>query len=308
MQTRVFLTGVSGYIGSVLANRLASEPYIEGITGTSRTTPKVTLHPKVKCIQMDIRSPNLASAMAGHDVVVHTACVVFWRASMPAAVRDDINLNGTRNVARAAAANQVRRFVHASSIAAYDPDLIRGKIGITEDFPLCKSDSRYFYNNNKAAAERILVEVLGAAGIPLTLFRLTNITGPCDVKVVESWRANAFMPLGRNPRMQFVHEDDAADAFLRAVRADLPGAYNVVPDDFLRMSDLYKILGVRFVPRVPLWLARLVAVARWRYLGGFSHPSWVGVHTGDAAASNARLRATGWAPRHGSADALRTAL
>jgi len=127
MGMRVFLTGSSGYLGSVLAEFLAREQEIDSITGIDLVPPTTPLPAKVEFVQMDIRSPDLAAAMAGHEVVVHMAFVVLWLAKMPVAERDDINLNGVRNVARAAAACQVRRFVDASSVAAYDTHLMPGK-------------------------------------------------------------------------------------------------------------------------------------------------------------------------------------
>jgi len=308
MGLRIFLTGVSGYLGSVLAERFAREPETEGITGIDLATPTTPLPPKVEFVKMDIRSPGLTAAMAGHEVVVHTAFIVKWMAKMPATVRDDLNLNGARNVARAAAANKVRRFIHASSMAAYDPYLVRGETGVTEDFPIVESDSFFYYSDGKAAAERALKEVLEPSNVLLTLFRPIYIVGPYNRGTVEGFRQNTVKFPRRDPRMQFVHEEDVASAFLQAVRTDMPGAYNVVPDDFIRMSEVWKIIGARFVPTVPLWMARLVTTVRWRYFDSPTHPSWVEAALADFIGSNAKLRATGWKPRYGSAEALNTAL
>ncbi len=177
---RVFVTGVSGYLGGVLARRLAQAPDIKGITGIDTAMPPSALPGRIRFVRMDIRSPDLAAALAGHTVLVHTAFVVLWSSRMPRAVRDDINLNG--------------------------------------------------------------------------------VTG-CD------------------PRLQFVHEDDVAAAFLQAVRLPMPGAYNVVADDWLR----------------------------WRWLGSPFHPSWLDAILLDFTASNGKLRSTGWRPRYRSKAALRAA-
>jgi nucleoside-diphosphate-sugar epimerase len=205
---RIFLTGASGYLGHTLVERFAREPEIEGITGIDLLQPTAPLPPKVKFVEMDIRSPDLITAMAGHHEAVHTAFIVKWMAQMPAKVRDDINLNGARNVAQAAVVNKVRRFILASSMAAYEPRLVRGEVGVTEDFPIGTGDS----------------------------------------------------------------------------------------------------FGVKFVPVVPLWLARVVAAVRWRYFGSATHPSWVEALLADFTGSNTKLRAAGWKPKYGSAEALRTAL
>jgi len=294
----IFLTGASGYLGSVLAEGMAQAPEIESITGIDVVSPITPLPPKVKFVQMDIRSPDIAALMAGHEVVVHTAFVVLWLAKMPKAELDDININGVRNVARAAVANQVRRFIHASSIAAYDLDLANGKSDLTEDLPIGKGDSFFYYANGKAAAERTLTEVLGTSGICRTFFRPPYIIGPRNRETVK----------GLDPRIQFVHEGDVASAFLQATRSDMPGAYNIAPDDFIHMSEVNKIIGVESVRTVPLWLARLITDIRWRYFGLSTHPSWVDVQLADFTVSNAKLKGTGWKPSYNCAEALRSAL
>lgn len=238
MSLRVFLTGASGYVGSVLAERLARLPEVEAITGIGLAAPRDPIPPKMSFKLMDIRSPGLAAAMAGHDAVIHTACVVLWRAKMPVKERDDINFNGVGNVARSALASGVRRFIHASSMAAYDPRLAGGQTGVEEDFPLGRGDSPFYYWNSKAAAEKTLTEILGGTGVALTLFRPIYIMGPRNKSVARSYRSTAVNLLGYNPRRQFVHEADVAEAFVRALLTDMPGAFNIVPDDAIRLSDV----------------------------------------------------------------------
>src|SRR5438552_1513388 len=178
MPMKIFLTGASGYVGSLLAERLAALPEVESITGIALKPPTTPLPAKVKFREMDIRSPDLTQVMAGHDVVVHTACIVLWPAKMSASERDDININGVRKMAEAALANKVRRFVHACSMAVYDPMLARGKTAVAEDFPLGKGDSPYYYWNAKAEGERILTEVLGRSSTVVTFLRPIYIIGP----------------------------------------------------------------------------------------------------------------------------------
>jgi len=244
---RVFLTGISGYLGGFLAKHLSQVPEIEEITGIDVNKPRAPLPKKTRFIQLDIRSLEIASAMAGHDVVVHTAFVVVWPAKMPAKERDDININGARNMARAAVANRVRRFIYSSSDAAYDQHLLRGQSNVTEDFPLGMGDFSSYYCNAKAGIERMFNETIPPAGIILTMFRPGYIMGPQNTTTIESLRSNAVKLLGHDPRSQYVHEEDVAAAFRRAVLADTPGAYNLDPDDYLRLSEVQKILRVKSI-------------------------------------------------------------
>lgn len=303
---RIFLTGASGYLGSLLAERLAEQPEVESITGIGMMNSKSKWPSKVEFIAMDIRSPEVHAAMAGHDAVVHTACIVLWPARMPESERDDINYNGLRNVASAAAANRVGRFIHASSMAAYDPDLARGRTGVTEEFPLGKGHSPFYYWNAKADAEKILAEILERTTL-LTLFRPIYIIGPRNRATVKSYRRNAVNFFGCNPKRQFIHEEDVAAAFIQAVRTDLPGAYNLVPDDFMYLNQVWEAVGKRFVPRVPAGLASWITGVRWRYFGSPIHPSWVEDMLVDFAGSNEKLKQTGWRPHYSSAEALRSA-
>ena len=176
---QIFLTGVNGYLGAVLAEFLANVPEVQSITGIDIVKPKEPLPSKVKYVQLDIRSPELSNAMAGHEVVVHTAFIVQWLARMSETERADINLNGTRNVAQAAIANQTQRFIHVSSVAAYDIELSRGQEWVAEDIPVGKGDSSFYYANEKAASETLrLTEMLASSGITLTLLRPHFIMGP----------------------------------------------------------------------------------------------------------------------------------
>jgi nucleoside-diphosphate-sugar epimerase len=178
---------------------------------------------------------------------------------------------------------------------------------VAEAFPTGKGDSPFYYWNAKAEAERILASILDASTL-LTCFRPIYIIGPRNPGVVDSYRKNAVRFPGQNPRRQFVHEDDVAAAFIQALFTPMPGAFNVVPDDFIRMNEVWKIIGVKFVPVIPRPMVRLITSIRWRYFDSLIHPSWVEDMLIDFTGSNARLKSTGWKPRYGSAEALRSAI
>ncbi len=246
MGLKVFVTGAGGYLGNVLVAHLATMPEVERITGLiNNTLPPTSLSTKVSFVRMDMRSPELARVMAGHEVVVHTAFLVQWTSRMSAAVRDDINLGGTRNLAQAAIESRAQKFIYASSISAYDPILVQGADDVKEEFPTGEGDSSMYYWNNKAVAEKILTEMLEPSGIVLTLLRLSYIIGPRNRVTVAGFRENAANFPGRDPRAQFVHEEDVAEAFGQAVHTEMSGAFNAVPNDNIRLSEVYKIIGAK---------------------------------------------------------------
>jgi nucleoside-diphosphate-sugar epimerase len=311
---RVFLTGVSGHLGLLLAGHLSRLPGIDGITGVDVAEPRAPLPGKVAFTRLDIRSRGVADAMRGHDVVVHTAFIVRWMARMPEGERRDVNLNGLKNLLDAAVANKVRRFVHASSVAAYDEDGIRGRDLVAEDMPIGTGRSRFYYSNDKALAERLLNDRLAGSGMTATILRPTYVIGPSNPGTVDYLRRTrdsrfgAVHYRGHNPRLQLVHEDDAAAAFALAVGRDLPGAYNVAPDGSLRWSQALEVLGRMSAPTVPLSAVRLWANLAWRFFKSPMHPVWVDVGLADATFDNAKLKAAGWMPRYDTAAAIRATL
>src|SRR3954449_5884215 len=132
----VAVTGPTGTFGFGLMPLLQADDRITRIVGIARRPFEPTAHSWTKMVYRrgDVRDPAaLAEAFAGADVVVHLAFLITGTAS-----RDTIraiNVEGTLNTFRAAAAAGARRFVYASSVAAYgfhddNPD------GMTEDWPV----------------------------------------------------------------------------------------------------------------------------------------------------------------------------
>ena len=89
----------------------------------------------------------------------------------------------------------------------------------------------------------------------------------------------------------FIHVDDAASATVAALERARPGVYNVVDDDPATAAEwmlVYaEVLGAKRPPRVPAFVARLIAgdaIVKWSL--------------GLRGASNERIkRELGWHPR-----------
>ena len=132
----VAVTGPTGTFGFGLVPHLEADPRIEHVVGIARRPFDPVEHgwSKMAYRRGDVRDPaGLEQAFAGADVVVHLAFLITGTASR-ATIRA-VNVEGTLNAVRAAAAAGARRFVYASSVAAYgfhgdNPE------GMTEDWPV----------------------------------------------------------------------------------------------------------------------------------------------------------------------------
>jgi nucleoside-diphosphate-sugar epimerase len=325
-ELRVAVTGPTGTFGSGLIPLLQADDRVERIVGIARRPfdPASRGWTKLEYRRGDVRDPAaLRDAFRDADVVVHLAFLITGGARRE--TTRAINVEGTLNAFRAAAAAGVRRFVYASSVAAYGfhPD---NPEGLTEDWPT-RPARRLFYAREKAELEGLLAdEARGHPELGLYLLRPSIVLGPHFVGgkgalpaplaplASLGWRT-AMAVRGWLPvpvpamRMQFVHEDDVGRALLLcAVGAGPPGAYNIAGDGVLTAVDVARELGAvpvalperpaRLAARVMASVPFLPQAAGWVEAG--SHP---------AIMSTERARTElGWSPRYTGLQALRDTL
>ena len=319
----VAVTGPTGTFGHGLLPLLQSDDRIARIAGIARRPfdPAAEGWTKMEYRQGDVRDPaTLEQAFAGADVVVHLAFMITGNASRET-IRA-INVDGTLNAFRAAAAAGARRFVYASSVAAYGFHR-DNPIGMDEDWPV-RPATHLFYAQEKAEIEHLLGEEAERhPELDLYLLRPPIVLGPHTMGAKDVL-PGPLAPIGRRlggllgrmplplpvlaPRLpvQFIHEDDVGQAFLLCiVGAGRPGAYNIAGDGVLSGPEIARELGFGAVPfpagPVRSW-ARAVAglpfappAAEW--VEAASHPAIM-----DASRAKRELR---WKPRYTGLEALR---
>jgi nucleoside-diphosphate-sugar epimerase len=165
MAARVFISGASGFIGSVLADRYRSQ-------GTEVRGVDLRADPERGVVEGDVAEEGDWQRHAeGCDLVIHTAAVVgfaqdpekTWRA----------NVLGTRRMLDAAARGGAGRFVHFSSITAFGfeyPD------GADERWPVRPTGDPY--PDTKIASEEVVLAAHAAGELPCTIVRPGDVYGP----------------------------------------------------------------------------------------------------------------------------------
>jgi len=328
-QLAVAVTGPTGTFGFGVVPLLESEPRIGKIVGIARRRFDPAQHgwTKMEYRQGDVRDREaLGEAFAGADVVVHLAFMITGTAS--AETIRAINIEGTLNAFRAAAGAGAKRFVYASSVAAYGFHR-DNPVGIKEDWPTRPAD-RLFYAREKAELEQLLAdEAQAAPGPALYLLRPPIVLGPhaagakgalpAPVARTGRWmlglinRLPVPVPmLVADAPMQFIHEQDVGQALVNCVLAQgPPGAYNIAGDGVLTGADVARELGlapIRIPARIVHTAARAAAAlpkppftppaADW--VEALSHPAIM-----DTAKAKQEL---GWRPRYTAIEALRDTL
>ena len=321
----VAVTGPTGTFGFGLIPLLQADDRVARIAGIARRPFDPAAHgwTKMEYRRGDVRDPGaLRDAFAGADVVVHLAFLVTGTAS--AEVNRAVNVDGTLNAFRAAAGAGTRRFVYASSVAAYGFHS-DNPVGMTEEWPV--RPGRLFYAREKAELELALrAEADRSAGLALYLLRPPLVLGPHAVGA-KDLLPGALAPLGRALAgrmgrvpvplpalvpvlpLQVVHEEDLGRAFLQCVvGAGPPGAYNVAADGILTGADVVREFGLIPVP-LPAGPAMLAAraIAALPFLPPAAQ--WVEAVSHPAIMDTTRAKKElAWAPRITALEALRDTL
>ena len=166
----VAVTGPTGTFGFGLMPLLEADDRIGRIIGIARRPFDPAEHgwSKMEYRQGDVRDEAaLADAFDGVDVVVHLAFLIASNA--PPETIHEINVDGTLNVFRAAAAAGVERFVYASSVAAYGFHA-DNPIGMTEKWTVPTLPVQFIHEDDVGQAFLLCVVAAGPPGA-------YNITG-----------------------------------------------------------------------------------------------------------------------------------
>ncbi len=319
----VAVTGPTGTFGFGLMPLLQDDDRVARVVGIARRPfdPESRGWTKMTYRRGDVRDAGaLEEAFAGVDVVVHLAFMITGNA--PRETIRAINVDGTLNALRAAAAAGARRFVYASSVAAYGfhPD---NPVGMSEDWPV-RPASRLFYAQEKAEIERLLAaEQETHPALDLFVLRPSIVIGPHTIggkdvlpgPLAPVGRLLA-QALGRVPvpplpalapahPVQLVHEEDVGRALVRCVvGGGPPGAYNIASDDLLTVAEIARELGLLAIsaPAGPAQaaarlVARLPLPPTLEWIEAASHPAVM-----DTTKARQEL---GWAPRWTARRALR---
>ena len=194
----ILVTGVTGFVGTALVARLA----FEGIeTRACVRRDGVGMPHGVHTLQVgDLTAEtDWHDALVGVGVVVHAAARVHVMQEAAADPLDEfrrINVHGTLNLARQAAAAGVRRFVFISSIKV-NGEATQSGHPFTEDAAPAPRDA---YGISKMEAEQGLRDIAAETGMEVVIIRPPLVYGPgvkANFAVMMRWLQRGVpLPLG----------------------------------------------------------------------------------------------------------------
>jgi dihydroflavonol-4-reductase len=246
----VFVTGVTGFIGSHVACVLRQEGFCVRAL-IRRTDPHAPVLAQAETVTGDLRrSGELAKAMRGCRYLVHCGALYSF-SPRDRRLISDVNVAGTAGVLAAARIAGVERAVVTSSSSTVGP----ARNGAANESAVALHAHGSTYHRSKTEQERAAV----AARVPSVLVLPTAPVGPGDWKPTPTGRLVLDFARGRIPArpsqggLNMVAVEDVARAHVAALRLGKPRERYIVGGENLSFDDLWELLSAVTDRPAPKW-------------------------------------------------------
>jgi UDP-glucose 4-epimerase len=305
---RILITGAGSYVGSSLAARLEREPWVEAIFAVDTRPPRLTLE-RTEVIDADIRSPVLGRLLPqiAVDTVVHNQIVRQPGPNMSPRKMHEINVIGTLQLLTACEkADSVRAIVIRGSAGIYGAEAGAPQFFTEEASRLYPPRTRFqrdvaeIENYFEAFARR-------HSRVVCTMLRYQPAIGPTVQTQITRYLSLPVVPtyLGFDPRLQFIHEEDAVAALVAAVQKPVRGAVNVAAPGTIGLTRMLRLLGKPTLPLVaPLFELFADQLARLR-IANFSEDFRRLLRYGRGVDISRLCSELGYEPRYTTEEAVR---
>jgi UDP-glucose 4-epimerase len=263
----VVVTGISRYLAARVAGRLSADPRIGRVVGLDPAEPA----PELAALLGDVEHVRETTASApgviadlDAEAVVQMAVITAPDQQHGRAAMKEQNVIGTMQLlASCQRAPRLRKLVVRSSTAAYGASF-RDPAVFTED-----TEPREVPRGGFA---RDILDIEGYVrgfrrrrpDVTATVLRLAPLIGSTADTTLTRYFSQPLVPtvLGRDPRLQFVHINDALEVLHRSVTEEHPGTYNVAGPGVMTLSQAIRRAGRVAVPVLEPGLSGAVNVAK----------------------------------------------
>ena len=261
----ILVTGATGHIGNVLARKLLRRGEHVRVFLLRGESPAPLRGLPVEIVEGDVLDPlSLSKVFQGVQRVFHLAGLI---SIMPGAhpLLRRVNVEGTRNVLRAARQDGVEKLVYTSSIHA----IRRVEQGLIDETLPFDPDNPYGEYDRSKAQATLEVKRAAGQGLQAVIACPTGVIGPYDYRgsmmgSVIRTAAESRPTLYVDGAYDFVDVRDVANGLIAASDKGRPGESYILSGHRITVRYLLEtvreITGGRFFQmRIPFDLARFVA-------------------------------------------------
>lgn len=166
----ILVTGGTGFLGRYIVNHFSNKGYNVKVLGRNRTKSYNLFPSDVITKETDYSLEDLRVHMKGVDVVIHLASQLMERSTNPLKISDfSNNFTIVENLLLSANENEVKQFIHTSSISSYSA----GNINSEES---CAKPSN-IYGLSKLIADSYMLYFQEFTSMSLVSLRLARLYG-----------------------------------------------------------------------------------------------------------------------------------
>jgi UDP-glucose 4-epimerase len=241
---RVLITGVGSWVGSALARRLERDPEVEYVAGLDTRKPRTSLE-RTELLDADIRNPVISRLVpqTGVDTVVHNQIVRRAGPGMSARTMHDINVIGSLQLLSACEkAETVRAIVIRGSAGIYGSEPHAPQF-FTEEMTRLHPLRTRFQRDVAEIENYFETYSRRHPDVVCTMLRYQPAIGPSVDTQITRYLSLPLIPsyLGFDPRVQLVHEYDAVEALVAAVKRPVRGAVNVAGPGTIGLTRMVRL-------------------------------------------------------------------
>jgi dihydroflavonol-4-reductase len=251
---KVAVTGASGHIGNCIVRELINKG--ARVKGLVHNFENDLAQMDVELIRGNLLDQeSLKKLCEGVDVVFHLAAKI----SLDNRHRDqvcEVNVTGTKNLIEAAKSSGVKKFIHFSSIDAFQS--IRAENVLEESISLTDSE-KIIYAFTKAESERLVMSAV-KEGLDAVILCPTAVIGPFDYR--GSFLGQALIKIYQNklPMLisggyNWVDVRDVATAAIQAIETGRKGEKYILSGSFCSLKELSELTGKISGKRTPKFIA-----------------------------------------------------
>src|SRR5579864_1402860 len=236
---KAFVTGATGFVGSHVARELAAQGAELRLLArkSSRTVNIEQL--KAELVTGDLTDPeSLARGMEGCELVFHVAADYRLWVSDPQGMYL-ANVEGTKNIIRAAQRKSVHRVVYTSTVATMG--FTANGTPCDEQSPVALADMIGHYKRSKFMAEQAVIEA-ARSGVNVVMVNPTTPVGENDIKPTPSGRIivdflNRKFPAYVETGLNLVDVHEVARAHVVAAQKAKPGERYILGGENLTLKQ-----------------------------------------------------------------------
>ena len=253
IRKKIFLTGISGFLGSQVALKLSKQGHhVIGLIRGDESPSLLKGHSIEYCKGNILNPESYDSALKECDVVVHTAAITSFGMKR---TQDyyETNTEGTKILLKCSQAIGIERFIHTST---------RGTLGVAdmpeqsdETYGNKQTDGMDDYIKSKYLAELEVIKCSQNGAMVCCILSPTALVGACDQKptpvgriILSFLRGKVFVYM--NGGINLIDVEDVAQVFVEALEKGENGQIYILGNENITLFGLFRELSM--ISGIPL--------------------------------------------------------